>query len=330
MDEISQLNQIIEQQNLEIETLKNELNSNAKVVKKQQRIQRMGERKQNELLLEIKNSKKQIQEIHEHVRDSIEYASLIQNALISGHDIMKPYFKDHFVTWSPKDTVGGDIWLFNELRHEDECLLFVIDCTGHGVPGAFVTMIIKAIEREIITDLKKHPEFDISPAIIMSNFNKIMKKLLRQEHCNNSLHVGFDGGIIYYNKQTQIVKFAGANTPLFIKRADKELEIIKGNRYSVGYQSCDTDYNYQESTIEVEDGMKFYCTTDGYIDQNGGEKDLPFGKKRFINIIDKHHHKPMKEFQKILNDEMSEYENMIENNIRNDDMTIIGFEIGQS
>ncbi|MEA3316291.1 MAG: hypothetical protein U9Q30_10565, partial [Campylobacterota bacterium] len=102
-------------------------------------------------------AKKEIEATHKHTRESIEYASMIQGALLPDEQLLDNYFKDNFVHWIPKDTVGGDIWLFSELRDKNECLLFFIDCTGHGVPGAFVTMIVKAVEREIITNLKKHP-----------------------------------------------------------------------------------------------------------------------------------------------------------------------------
>jgi PAS domain S-box-containing protein len=275
-----------------------------------------------------KEMEKEIRAIHKHTRDSIEYASLIQGALIPQKGAMSPYFKDHFVTWTPKDTVGGDIWLFNELRHKDECLLFFIDCTGHGVPGAFVTMIVKAVEREVISNIKKHPDFDISPAIIMGYFNKTMKTLLRQETKDSLSNAGWDGGIIYYNRREQVLKFAGAETPLFYIDEKGEFKTIKGNRYSVGYKKCDSNYKYNETIINVKEGMKFFCTTDGYLDQNGGEKDFPFGKKRFSNIIKENYTKSMNDLQNIFIDSMTEYESMIENNDRNDDMTLIGFEIG--
>jgi serine phosphatase RsbU (regulator of sigma subunit) len=253
------------------------------------------------------DAKKEVEAIHKHTRDSIEYASLIQGALIPEKGTMEPFFKDHFVTWTPKDTVGGDIWLFEQLRHEDECLLMFIDCTGHGVPGAFVTMIVKSIEREIVSKLKKHPEFDISPAIIMGYFNRTMKKLLRQESKDSLSNAGWDGGIIYYNKRTQILKFAGAETPLFYMTNDGEFKTIKGNRYSVGYKKCDSNYEYKETIIEVEEGMKFFCTTDGYLDQNGGSKDFPFGKKRFGNIIKENYTISMEKQKTIFIEEMNKY-----------------------
>ncbi len=272
-------------------------------------------------------AKKEVEVMHKHTRESIEYASLIQGALLPDEKLMANYFKDYFVHWMPKDTVGGDIWLLNELRNEDECLLFFIDCTGHGVPGAFVTMIVKAVEREIITKIKDDPTMEISPAWVMSYFNQTMKVLLKQETKDSKSNAGWDGGVIYYNKKTQILKFAGAETPLFYVNADGTFNTVKGNRYSVGYKKCAMDYTYKETIMEVHQGQKFYCTTDGYLDQNGGEKDFPFSKKRFGNIIKDIHTKPMSEQKDIFIDEMDKYESMVENNDRNDDMTVIVFEI---
>jgi len=274
-----------------------------------------------------KDMENEVRAIHKHTRESIEYASLIQGSLLPDEKLLVNYFQDNFVYWMPKDTVGGDIWLFNDLRHEDECLLFFIDCTGHGVPGAFVTMIVKAIEREIITKITDDSELEISPAWIMSYFNKTMKILLKQETKDAKSNAGWDGGIIYYNKKDMILKFAGAETPLFYMTTDGDFKTIKGNRYSVGYKKCDSDYKYKETIIEVEKGMKFYCTTDGYLDQNGGEKDFPFGKKRFGNIIKEHHTESMKDQKEYFIQEMAKYESQIENNDRNDDMTVIAFEI---
>ena len=283
-----------------------------------------------EKTLDLDKANKEIQETNKKVRDSINHASLIQNALLPDDKILSKYFKDYFVTWTPKDTVGGDIWLFNELRHKDECLLFYIDCTGHGVPGAFVTMIVKAVEREVILKIKtaKFQDIDVSPAWIMQYFNKTIKQLLKQEKKDSLSNVGWDGGIIYYNRRTQILKFAGAQTSLYYVDENSDLKTIKGDHYSVGYKNCDSNYEYKDTIISTKEGMKFFCTTDGYLDQNGGEKDFPFGKKRFENIIKSNHHKPMKELHSIFNEQIYKYEAMIPNNDRNDDITIISFEIG--
>ena len=281
------------------------------------------EMKIKERTKELKNEKLKIEIIHKHIRDSIKYAALTQGALIPDNKVFRKYFQDYFAIWHPKDTVGGDIYLFEELRHDDECLIMVIDCTGHGVPGAFVTMLVKAIERQIVTEINNDKEAIVSPAKILGIFNQNMKQLLKQE-CEESIsNVGFDGGIIYYNKKDKILKFAGAETPLFYVKDDK-LKMIKGDRYSVGYKKCSFDYEYKEHIIEVKDGMQFYLTTDGYLDQNGGEKGFCFGKKRFQKLIQEYHMETLADQQEVFLNELSEYQDDYETN---DDVTLISFKI---
>ena len=274
-------------------------------------------------ITELEKAKQNIEVMHKHTKDSIEFASLLQTALIPEDTLFKETFKDYFIIWEPKDIVGGDIYLFEILRNKDESLLMVIDCTGHGVPGAFVTMIVKAVEREIVSKIKEDKEMEVSPSWVLSYFNKTIKKLLRQESKDSMSNAGFDGGIIYYNKKTQILKFSGAQTPLFYVDND-EVKMIKGDRHSIGYKKSDKNYKFKEHILEVNEGMKFYITTDGYLDQNGGEKGFPFGKKRFMKIIEQHHQKSMALQKVIFIDEMKKYEAGYE---RNDDMTVIGFEI---
>ncbi len=271
---------------------------------------------------DLESAKKEVEEIHQHTRESIEYASMIQGALIPANKALSDYFQDHFAIWQPKDTIGGDIYLFEELRNSDECLLMVIDCTGHGVPGAFVTMLVKAIERQIVAKIKNSDEV-VSPANLLGVFNRSMKHLLKQETKESISNVGFDGGIIYYNKKEKLLRFAGAGTPLFYVE-DGELNVIKGSRYSVGYKKCEMDYEYKEYSIDVKDGMEFYLTTDGFLDQNGGSKGFPFGKKRFENIIKEHRQESMVEQEAIFLDALAAYEGDEE---RNDDVTLVGFTI---
>ena len=284
----------------------------------------INERKEAEKKLET--AKLEIESIHKHTQDSIEYASLIQGALIPEQTLLKKYFKDYFTIWEPKDVVGGDIYLFEELREKDECLLMVIDCTGHGVPGAFVTMLVKAIERQVISKIENDKSIDVSPAWILSYFNRTMKKLLKQEDENSISNAGFDGGIIYYNKKENIIKFAGAETPLFYIE-DNELKTLKGNRHSIGYKKCDINYEYKEHTIEVKDEMKFYLTTDGYLDQNGGEKGFPFGKSKFKELIVENSSLKFENQKEILLSKMKDY---MQDEERNDDTTVVGIEVSPS
>ncbi|NOQ29742.1 MAG: SpoIIE family protein phosphatase [Helicobacteraceae bacterium] len=279
-------------------------------------------------ITETEKSKVLMQIQHQEIKDSVEYASMIQSAILPATVSLGKYFKEYFVTWRPKDTVGGDIWLLNDLRNEEECLLFFIDCTGHGISGAFVTMIVKSIEKEILSILRNKEDMEVSPAWIMGYFNKTMKTLLKQEDKDSLTNVGWDGGIIYYNKKDKLLKFAGAETPLFYMDIQGELHTVKGNRKSVGYKNCEAEYEYKETIINVEEGMKFYCTTDGYLDQTGGEKGFSFGKKRFTNIIKEYYSEPMSELQSALMVEMMTYQDMVLDNEQRDDQTVIAFEIG--
>ena len=274
-------------------------------------------------ITEQKEIEHEVKRLHKHTTDSIEYASLIQHALVPEQELFNKYFNDYFTIWNPKDLVGGDIYLCEELRNEEECLLMVIDCTGHGVPGAFVTMLVKAIERQVIAKIENDKTIEVSPAWILSYFNKTMKKLLKQENKDSISNAGFDGGIIYYNKKENILKFAGAETPLFYLE-DDELKTIKGNRHSIGYKKSDVNYEFKDHIINVKDGMQFYITTDGYLDQNGGEKSFPFGKKKFMNIIEDNYNKSFLDQKERFIDTLKEYQNHED---RNDDVTVIGFKI---
>jgi len=125
-------------------------------------------------ITEMERAKREVEIIYKRTNESIEYAALIQSALIPHNTVARKNFKDYFAVWHPKDTVSGDIYLFENLRDEGEALLMVIDCTGHGVPGAFVTMLVKAIERQIVSKIK-HSDEVVSPAKILHLFNKNMK-----------------------------------------------------------------------------------------------------------------------------------------------------------
>ncbi len=277
---------------------------------------------------EQKKMENEVKAIHKHTRESIEYAALIQSSLIPDNTLFRKYFQEYFVIWHPKDTVGGDIYLFNELRDEDECLIFCIDCTGHGVPGAFVTMLVKAVEAQLMAYIFNNPDMEISTAWVMGFFNNTLKKLLKQEDASGISNVGWDGSVFYYNKKTKTIKFSGAESPFFYRKPDGEIITVKGTRKSVGYKQCPLDFEYKETIIEnVESGTKVFLTTDGYLDQNGGPKDFPFGKKQFINIIEEYGADSMADMQEMFMYEMAEWEEQIENNDRNDDMTVIGFTI---
>ena len=273
-------------------------------------------------ITEMEQAKRQVEEMHKHTRDSIDYASQIQGALIPDNELFRKYFKDYFTIWHPKDIVGGDIYLFEELRDDDECLLLVIDCTGHGVPGAFVTMLVKAIERQIVAKIK-HSDEVVSPAKILSIFNASMKHLLKQQDSRATSNAGFDGQIMYYNKKEKLVKCASARNEIFYYQ-NGELKTIKGDRHSIGYKDSDASFVFKEHIIDVSEETVFYFLTDGYLDQNGGTKEFPFGKKRFKAMLEEIHNESLADQQEELLYTLESYRNGLD---VNDDITAIGIKI---
>ncbi|MDH4944830.1 transporter substrate-binding domain-containing protein [Sulfurimonas sp. C5] len=273
-------------------------------------------------ITELEKVQKDLKNTNQKVMDSIEYASLIQGALLPDSQLMSSHFDDCFTLWRPKDVVGGDIYLFTEIRNKDEALLMVVDCTGHGVPGAFVTMLVKAIERQIIGVLEKTNEV-VSPGKILGIFNRSIKHLLKQDQSESVSNAGFDGGILYYNKKNNIVRYAGANIPLFVKNSSS-LEIFKGDRHSIGYKNSDRDYEFNDYEFDIRESTSFYISTDGFLDQNGGEKGFPFGKRRFKKLIEEHYNKSMKEQHIHFLDALHEYQG---ENERNDDVCLVALKV---
>jgi serine phosphatase RsbU (regulator of sigma subunit) len=274
-------------------------------------------------ITDLEQAKNNIERMHEQTQDSIEYAALIQQAIIPSEAHFEAFFQEFFTYWKPKDIVGGDIYLLDKVHHEESCLLMVIDCTGHGVPGAFVTMLVKAIERQVEALIASNPDVEISPSWILQYFNKTIKKLLKQEDNESLSNVGFDGGIVYYNKRTKRLKFASAGTALYYVE-DGVLKTLKGNRQSVGYRRSNTNFTYREHSLKVQEDMLFYLSTDGYIDQNGGSKGLPMGKERFKELILTNHKKPLKSQKETFIRELITYQKDYN---RNDDITLVGFKI---
>ncbi|MBN2895833.1 MAG: transporter substrate-binding domain-containing protein [Campylobacterales bacterium] len=273
-------------------------------------------------ITQIEEARKELEEAHRATKDSIEYASLIQHALIPDATLMQAHYADHFVIWKPRDTVGGDIYLFEALRNEHESLLMVIDCTGHGVPGAFVTMLVKAIERQMTSRLL-HSDEAVSPAILLQIFNKSMKHLLKQESRDSISDAGFDGAILYYHKGEGLIRFASAQLPLFYVAGERVM-MLKGDRHSIGYKRSDPDYAFAEQTLHVTPGMALYITTDGFLDQTGGDQGFSFGKSRFINLMEEISSLPMSLQRDRYLEALETYQG---DYATNDDITLIGLRI---
>lgn len=251
--------------------------------------------------------------------DSIKYASMIQYSIVPEENEYNFAFDEYFVIWEPRDIVGGDIYFVELFNNKNDMLLFVIDCTGHGVHGALLTMLVKAIQKQIM-DKYINTQSVISPSVILSEFNHHLNDLLSKN--NKETDMGFDGAVFYYNKNENSVKFAGAKTPLYFIQNGK-LNTVKSNRISIGYNN-NIDFEFKEYEIDIKDETYFYLSTDGFYDQNGGSHGFPFGKKAFEKLIQDNYEKDFKEQKDIFLDTLNEYSSK---KPRNDDVCFLAFKI---
>ncbi len=260
---------------------------------------------------------KELKKSNSNIKASIQYASLIQNALLPDEHILNNYTKENFTFWKPRDTVGGDIYFITQLESKEEILVMVIDGAGHGVPGAFVTMLVKAIENQILAEIKAGV-LQPSPALILEYFNRSIKTMLKQEKGSRS-NAGFDGGILYYNKATNKCKYAGAKTSLYIIN-NSELEILKSDRKNVGFVRTKIDQKYTEYDVAIKEGTQLYIATDGYYDQEG-ENDTQYGKKEFERMILENSNNTMQKQKENIIQIFEEFKSDYE---QSDDVTVLG------
>jgi CheY-like chemotaxis protein len=266
--------------------------------------------------LKISDQKSQLENLLHNIKSSIAYASIIQEAIIPEKEILDRYFRESFVFWKPRDLVGGDIYFINELNSGDEVLIMVIDGAGHGVSGAFVTMLVKAIESQIIAKIN-NGNLEPSPAKILERFNVNLKTMLKQDKGSKS-SAGFDGGILYFNKKTRVCKFAGAKSNLLIKKGS-DFEVIKSDRKNVGFPRTKITQTYTDHEIEISHDLQLYIATDGFTDQEFGNST--YGIKNFRNLLLENSNLSAEQQSKNLE---SEFEKIRGKKEQTDDITVLG------
>lgn len=259
----------------------------------------------------------ELKEAYEKIMSSIRYAGVLQNSLLPSMEETRSYLPESFFIWRPRDIVGGDIYTCD--RVDGGILISVIDCTGHGVPGAFMTMLAGSAVRRIIRE-----ERITQPAVILKRLNRIIKAILQQDRVDSQSDDGLDAGICFYSEKEQTLYFAGAGLPLYV--ADETgLDVIKGDRQSIGYVSSDTGYAYTTHAVEVNGGSRtFYMVTDGYSDQLGGAKNKRFGSGSFKQLLAESRGKSLEDQAGIF---LSALERHKGDNPQTDDVTMAGFRI---
>ncbi len=259
-----------------------------------------------------------VEAANKKVMDSIQYAKLIQLSLLPDMEEVKNHIPNSFFLWSPRDIVGGDIC--HAGFFDDGCVVAMIDCTGHGVPGAFMTMVASSGLRRLV-----NYENLRDPALILKKLNYIVKTTLQQDKDTASSDDGMDAAICFISKNRDTIIFSGARLPLYVV-GNQRVEIIKGDKQSVGYKRSKLDFEYTNHEVKVEKGMTFYMSTDGYQDQLGGGKGRPLGRKRFLGSLEKispmDFDAQMEFLKNVFNDYMGSQE-------RIDDVAVMGFSLDE-
>jgi len=275
--------------------------------------------KKEKALAEEKVIKTQMEaelQANKRVMDSIQYAKRIQSSLLPSEMDIKKHLPDSFFIWLPRDVVGGDVYFTSFF--ERGYVLAVIDCTGHGVPGAFMTMLASSGLNRIINRERIH-----DPAEILKRLNFFVKKSLNQDTDEAPSDDGMDIAVCHVDLQERTLTFSGSRLSLTYLY-NNEVHSIKGDRQSIGYKKSNLDYSFTNHKIQIKEGMSFYLYTDGIIDQLGGEKRYSFGRRRFSSLIREASEECFDAQQDRIIKAFEKYKG--KNEIQ-DDVTVIGFKV---
>ncbi len=256
-----------------------------------------------------------IEDKNKEILDSITYAKRIQNAIIPSNESVESSLKNAFVVYAPKDIVAGDFYWLEKCG--DIVLTAVADCTGHGVPGAMLSVVCNnALNRSV-------REFKITePAKILDKTRELVIETLSQS--SENVNDGMDISLCAWNQKTNEIEWAGANNPLYYvsKNKPSEIQIIKPDKEPVGNYKNQTDYTNHK--IQLEEGDSLYLFSDGFMDQFGGEDGKKYKYSQFRKLLLRIATKPMREQGSVL---VSEFENWKKDLEQLDDVCIIGIKI---
>lgn len=266
---------------------------------------------------EIKRQSEIIESKNKEIMDSISYGRKIQQASLVSKNYLNSLFKEHFVYYQPKDIVSGDFYWAYKTK-SGHPIWVTADCTGHGVPGAFMSLIGISLLNELVIEEGKESLVDI-----LNGLSKHLVKALKQSGDDSSTKDGMDLAICTLDKEKNELRYCGAHNPLYIVRG-KELIVHKGTNKAIGFNDSLNQNKFQEHIIPIEDGDMIYTFSDGYCDQKGGELGKKLLPHRFKDILMSMASKPLDQQLKIVSKEMSEWKKDHE---QVDDMLVMGVRV---
>ena len=248
---------------------------------------------------------------HKKIGDSIDYASLIQRAILPDRQLTQSLGAHHFVLWKPRDVVGGDFYVFRS--DGANCLLGIMDCAGHGVPGALMTMLARAAIDLAITEAGP-----ADPAGILTRTDAAIRAMLADAQLPRALATNTDAGLVYIDRQTGRLRYAGAKISLYASDGET-LREIPGGRRALGDKRTGV---YENIDLQMEPGWTYYLATDGFLDQAGGEHGFGFGNTRFAGMLKRHARQPLTEQAAAFTQALAEYQGA---RPQRDDITLLSF-----
>lgn len=251
----------------------------------------------NNAFHEIKAQKEEIERTHLRISESIHYAKSIQNALMPEHEISESFFSDHFILYKPKDVVSGDFWWYHQkaLNNKTYDFVAVADSTGHGVPGAMMSMLGVSLLNELVTGNNTLH----TPEVILNMMRDRIKKNLNQT--NGTQNLGKDAiemALCLFDREKNQLYYSGAGRPLYHIKShtqETELEIIKGSRQPVGIYHIEKPFELKK--ISFAKGDKFFMFSDGIPDQFDSTGKEKFGSRRLKELLIKNNHLSLSEMK---------------------------------
>jgi serine phosphatase RsbU (regulator of sigma subunit) len=262
----------------------------------------------------IELQRNEIKDKNQSITDSIRYAKRIQNSILPSNEKINNCLANSFIFYQPKDIVSGDFYWVDKI--DDEVIFSIIDCTGHGVPGAFVSLIANNGLNKIILEKKI-----TKPSAILTEIDVLMSESFR--NAENTVNDGMDMGVCTWNTKTNTLQFSGAYHSLFMYDGEKVVE-IKGNRESIGYSFFLNKTPFVNHIFKANTETTFYLSSDGFPDQFGGEKGKKLKWKGFKELLNRVGAQPInvqrKEIQSYFNKWKGDLEQL-------DDVCMIGVKL---
>lgn len=251
---------------------------------------------------------------NKYLTDSINYAQIIQNSLLSSIEKLKSFFTDSFIYYNPKDIISGDFYFFEKV--ENKIIIIVSDCTGHGVPGALLTMLGITLLKQMIVYEKIR-----EPTEILKRLDNEVVNMLTNTESKEKTGDGMDMAVCSIDIAKQELIYSGCKMPLYLIR-NKNLIKYKGSVHSIGgIYDIDNKEIYKQ-VIALENNDIIYLCSDGYESQFGGEQNKKFSRKQFRRLLAENHESDMQEQKSTLHNTLIEWMGSSE---QVDDILVLGF-----